>query len=449
MRGALAGLAVVWASALGAAEFTTLKGHGGPVMALAVSPEGRVASASFDNSVGVWRGRVPVWLEGHEAAVTSVAWGLDGMLASGGDDFAVRLWEVGHEVPPDQVRGRPSQVRDGVEIVADVGRELGRHRGKVAALAFAPSGDWLASGSWDGSVRLWSLDGDETRTLAAPGTAVNALACVGDEVLLAGTAAGEILRYDLSTGEALPLVRHGFGVNTLVVGDGWIAYGAVDGGTRIVDMEGREIADFTLDRRPILAMAWHAETQQLAVGDGQGFIMIVDTQDWQIARDFRATREGPVWALDFGPAGEMIYASGIDDLAYGWPVASLDAFAPGITGDRSFLRDAATMPNGERQFMRKCSICHALEAGPSRKAGPSLYGVFGRPAGSLPGYAYSDRLQGAPIVWGEDTIDALFDQGPDHYIPGSKMPMQVIAGAEDRADLIAFLKTATAKEPAE
>ena len=40
-------------------------------------------------------------------------------------------------------------------------------------------------------------------------------------------------------------------------------------------------------------------------------------------------------------------------------------------------------------------------------------------------------------------IDALFDEGPDHYIPGSKMPMQVIAGQTDRDDLIAWLKTAS------
>jgi cytochrome c len=104
------------------------------------------------------------------------------------------------------------------------------------------------------------------------------------------------------------------------------------------------------------------------------------------------------------------------------------------------------MPNGERQFMRKCSICHALTGEPSRKAGPTLHGVFGRPAGTVPGYAYSPTLSGSNIIWDEDTIDALFNIGPDHFIPGSKMPMQVIAAPSDRADLIAFLRTATTSE---
>ena len=148
----------------------------------------------------------------------------------------------------------------------------------------------------------------------------------------------------------------------------------------------------------------------------------------------------------FSPDGKTICAGGLDDVIYAWPVALLDEFTPGISGERSFLRDAATMPNGERQFMRKCSICHALEAGPSRKAGPTLNGVFGRRAGTLPGYIYSDTLDGSDIVWSAETIDALFDQGPDHYIPGSKMPMQVIARSQDRKDLIAYLRATTGED---
>ena len=75
-----------------------------------------------------------------------------------------------------------------------------------------------------------------------------------------------------------------------------------------------------------------------------------------------------------------------------------------------------------------------------RRAGPTLAGLFGRRAGSVPGYVYSDTVANADIVWTEDTIDALFDLGPEHYIPGTKMPMQRIANPQDRADLIAFLK---------
>ncbi|SFB71952.1 c-type cytochrome [Tropicimonas isoalkanivorans] len=420
LRYVLTFLAAALAGDLSAQEFETLKGHGGPIMGIAVSPDGEVASASFDNSVGLWAGGTPVWLEGHEAAVTAIAFGPNGELVTGGDDFAVRLW------------GRAPRL-------------LGQHQGKVAGVAVSPNGDLVASGSWDGTIRLWPLDGSAAQTLPPPGAGVNDVAFdPGGEHLYASTSAGLVLRYDLAGGTPAPLARHGFGVNCLIVGEGWVAYGAVDGGTRVIDAEsGAQIADFTLDRRPVLAMAYNAQTGRIAVGDGHGYIMVLDTAEWRIVQDFRATRQGPVWALAFSPDGSVLHAGGLEDVVYSWPVGLLDSFDPEMGNDRTFLRNADSMPNGERQFVRKCSICHALSPGPSRKAGPTLHGLFGRAAGTVPDYSYSDTLTGSDIVWTAETVDRLFDQGPDHYIPGSKMPMQVIAGAGDREDLIKYLETAT------
>ena len=106
------------------------------------------------------------------------------------------------------------------------------------------------------------------------------------------------------------------------------------------------------------------------------------------------------------------------------------------------------MSNGQRQFVRKCSICHSLEPvgsdpGGARRAGPSLHGLFGRPAGTVAGYRYSDALTGSPVIWEAGTIDQLFEKGPDHFTPGSKMPMQQIAELADRQDLIAYLRDNT------
>ena len=419
------------AGAVAAQEFTTLKGHGGPIMGLAVSDEGQVLSGSFDNTLGLWSEREAAWLDAHDAAVVSVMFLEDGRVVSGGDDFTVRLWEDGKA------------------------RILGRHKGKVAALATMPGGMMVASASWDGTAVLWPLQQGEAKVLTPRDSGVNDIAFSpdGTRAFLA-TTKGEILGFELSgDGVAEPVVQHGFGVNRLMMGPRgeWLAYGAVDGGTRVVDpMTGAAIADFTLDRKPILALAHHAQSGLLAVGDGHGYIMLVDTHTWRIHKDFRAMRRGPVWALAFSPDGEMLYAGGLDDVVYGWPLALMDDFKPAGGEPRSFLKDVDQMSNGERQFMRKCSICHALDEQGGRKAGPSLYGVFGRSAGTLPGYRYSDVLKKSRIVWNADTIDQLFDLGPDHYIPGSKMPMQVIAGTKDREDLIAFIKTksqATEKQP--
>ena len=421
-------VATFCAGSLSAQEFTTLKGHGGPIMGLATAGSGQVASASFDNSAALWDGRVPQWLEGHDAAVTAVTFAGPGRLVTGGDDFAIRLWAT-----------------DGTSQL------LGQHKGKVRGLAVSSDGQFLASASWDGSVGIWSLAGKAPARLIDLGSGVNDVAYGSKGMLFAAMMDGRILRIDPMGDHApRPLAEQGFGVNRMIVDGqaGWLAYGAVDGATRIIDLaSGAEVADFTLDRRPILAMAYHAGTGQLAVGDGHGYIMMIATGDdgdkWRIARDFRAARKGPIWALAFSPDGETIWAGGLDDVIYGWPVALMGEFDPAMGQDRTFLRPADSMPNGERQFMRKCSICHALTAGESRKAGPTLFGIFGRRAGSLPGYRYSPVLDGSDIIWNDATIDALFDLGPDHYIPGSKMPMQRITAAEDREDLVAFLKHAT------
>jgi len=417
----LSSLLLLLALPVAAQDFTIYRGHGGPVMALLTMRDGRLASASFDNSVGLWSGDTPHWLEGHDAAVTALTEDASGQLVSGGDDFAVRHW-------------------------TDPPLKIGEHKGKVTSLALSAEGDRVASGSWDGDIVLWSLRGEAPQTLASPGAGVNAVAFnAAGSLLYAATSAGDLLVYDMAErGPPRPVARHGFGINRLVADEGWIAYGAVDGGTRVINAEtGAQIADFSLDRRPILSMSYHRETAQLAVGDGQGFIMVIDTMNWQITRDFRAMRTGPVWALAYSPDGQMLHAGGLDEVIYAWPAALLDRYDPAAGESRSFLRAVESMGNGERQFMRKCSICHSLEPGPSRKAGPTLHGVFGRQAGSLEGYRYSQVLENAPIVWDNDTIDDLFETGPEHFVPGSKMPMQVIAKSQDRADLIAYLHKQT------
>ncbi|WP_372833302.1 c-type cytochrome, partial [Puniceibacterium confluentis] len=203
-------------------------------------------------------------------------------------------------------------------------------------------------------------------------------------------------------------------------------------------------ADLSLERRPILAMAMSPDGGLLSVGDGEGYIMVVDTATWSVVSDFRATKRGPVWALTFSADGSNILAGGLDDTAHSWPVLTLDSYDGVEVADPSFLANPATLPNGERQFKRKCSICHTLTPGSARRAGPTLYGLFGRPAGTVADYRYSAALDDSELIWNEHTIDALFDIGPEHYIPGTKMPMQRIAGAGDRADLIEYLRSETA-----
>ena len=101
MRAFLASLAILACDPVTAQDFTTLQGPGGPIMGLAVSPAGQVASASFDNSVGLWSDRDPAWLEGHDAAVSAIAWGPEGELVSGGRSMET-TGAAAYCRPPDQ-----------------------------------------------------------------------------------------------------------------------------------------------------------------------------------------------------------------------------------------------------------------------------------------------------------------------------------------------------------
>ena len=416
-----------WASLANAQDFFTLKGHGGPIKGIAVGADGTIVTASFDNSVGLWRDGSPEWLEGHDAAVNAVVYLGNGRAVSAGDDFSVRLW-----------------ARD-----AASSRILGYHLGKVVRLAMSPDGTRVASASWDGTARIWWLRGDRAPIeIKGHSSGVNDVAFSPDGTrLYTASSDGTIRVWDSGSGQPVQrLVRHGFGVNTLVVSpdNAWVAYGAVDGTARIIELsDDRMIYDFTADRRPILAMAYHPGVARIAIGDALGYIMMVDTENWRISDDFRATLSGPVWALAFSPDGQNIHAGGLDNAMYSWPVTDLGRAGKMTDTQQSYLTPPQEMSNGERQYQRKCSICHALGPTPQRRAGPTLFHIFGRAAGSLANYSYSPTLQNSTIVWSEETINSLFDLGPDHYIPGSKMPMQRITGPGDRADLIAFLKQAT------
>ncbi len=415
----------VWPVVAMSGEFFTLEGHGGPVKGIAVSPNGtHILTASFDNALGLWDGRrTGAWLDGHEAAVNAVAFVNNDHAISGGDDFAVRFWN----------------------LKSATTKELGRHKGKVMSVRVSPDGDLVASASWDGTIGLWSLTGNQPRSIHVGSNVNDVVFSQEGQTLYAASSDGKIRIYDVATGGLRELfLSNGFGVNALVLNEtsGWLAYGAVDGATKIVATETAElIKDVTLERRPVLAMATDPKREHLAVGDGEGYILVLNTNDWSIANDFRATHRGPVWALAFSKDGENIHAGGLDDAMFSWPLADPDDAPRMVSQSRAFLNGNDSASNGERQFQRKCSICHTLSGDSARRAGPTLKNVFGRRAGTVADYSYSDTLLTSEIVWSARTIDALFDLGPDVYIAGTKMPVQRIARAEDRADLIEFLRT--------
>jgi cytochrome c len=222
-----------------------------------------------------------------------------------------------------------------------------------------------------------------------------------------------------------------------------LAFGALNGTAAILDVETGEIVQELAQRdRPILSLAVSAKHKAVAIGGGDGIVSVHDTSDWTPVK-LLDNPYGPIWALAFSGDGDALYMGGLDDQVHYWQFRPGRSFEAARGNFPRRFQKTTDMSLGERQFARKCSVCHTLSPDDANRAGPTLYGVFGRKAGTLAGYAYSKALLDSDIVWNEQTIGDLFAKGPQHVVPGTKMPLQKMANDEERNAMIEWLKEQT------
>lgn len=94
---------------------------------------------------------------------------------------------------------------------------------------------------------------------------------------------------------------------------------------------------------------------------------------------------------------------------------------------------------GESVFRRECALCHTAVAG-YHKEGPSLRGVFGRPAGSVPSYTRYKGISSLDVVWDEEALDRWLAD-PRAFLDGRDTSMMFrLENEQDGADVIAYLK---------
>ncbi|KQT11563.1 c-type cytochrome [Ramlibacter sp. Leaf400] len=101
--------------------------------------------------------------------------------------------------------------------------------------------------------------------------------------------------------------------------------------------------------------------------------------------------------------------------------------------------DAGLLARGEQAYGR-CAACHAIE---QNRTGPAHCGLFGRKAGTAPGFeTYSAAMKKSGLVWTEATL-ARFLANPMATVPGTTMTYLGVPEAEEREALVAWLRQAT------
>lgn len=101
----------------------------------------------------------------------------------------------------------------------------------------------------------------------------------------------------------------------------------------------------------------------------------------------------------------------------------------------------ADMENGKTIFTQRCGICHAVNKQPGGPvAGPSMVGIVGRKAATVPGFAmYSEALKKSGLTWNVKTLNEFLIM-PMQKVPGTVMPM-MLPDDKERGDVIAYMGT--------
>jgi cytochrome c len=101
---------------------------------------------------------------------------------------------------------------------------------------------------------------------------------------------------------------------------------------------------------------------------------------------------------------------------------------------------AQTAADGKELFEKRCGGCHSLD---KDKEGPHLRGVYGRTAGTVSSFAYSDALKKSGIAWTGDTLEKWLAD-TDKLAPGNDMAFRV-EDAGERRQIVSYLKQVSGK----
>jgi WD40 repeat protein len=302
----------------GGALVRILTGHSLGVTAIAVLPDGRVVSSSFDNTLRVWdlaTGETTCTLKGHSNRVRAVALSPDGRLVSASDDRTLRIWDL--------ATGETTRILEG-------------HSNWVRAVTVLPDGR-VVSGSDDNTLRVWDLaTGETTCTLEGHSGFITAVAVLPDGRVVSGSADRTLRLWDLSTGEATGTLEGHSGLvrAVAVLPDGRVVSGSGDRTLRLWGLAAGEAARTLEGHSGSVRAVAVLPDGRVVSGSDDRTMRVWDLATGQSASSLEG-HSASVYAVAVLPDGRVV--SGSDDrtlrlwnLATGETACALEGHADGV-----------------------------------------------------------------------------------------------------------------------
>ncbi len=279
-----------------------LRGHGGPVLALAITPDGKNAiSGSFDTSIIYWsltRNVAEQVLRFHDSAVNAVAFGPNGRIFTAGNDGRIALWAPSGQAPVRVLKG---------------------HTGPIMALAVSPDSKFIASASSDSTIRVWPLAGGNPYVFQGHQQNINGVAFIDSKTFVSVSDDLTLRIWELFGGAPM-IVRLPTPLNAVAVSrDGEIIVGGTDGHVFFVSRDGEQSGGVAASETSVISVALSPDGNLIAAAGIRGSVAIIERKTRKRAR----TLVGPglpAWSVVFLPDNHTLLTGGADNLIRRWDV---------------------------------------------------------------------------------------------------------------------------------